>query len=230
MSYIQDDEQMIKSCIKYIDEDKIVDFLNNIDFEFDDSDVDNYILQTSNSKLIELCVDSYIQDNNFNDLLDMVNELVEDNTISNTTITIVKNNLLRQEKPDIIYQILNSNLVTWRYNECNPFTSGYIDFKDNNVSDESILNQEEVYVLFSIYAKHEYWICGPANEYVKDKDSLAAYLEEADTVLHRYGYYNTQELIEWWKEDLQDYFDGNIPDKIDAYTLADLYIKRGIYR
>lgn len=225
MSYIQDDEQMIKSCIKYIDEDKIVDFLNSIEFEFDDSDVDNYILQTSNSKLIGLCIDSYLDEGYIEDLLDMV----DNDVVSNTALTIIKNKLVKQENPDIIYQILNSNLVTWRYNECNPFTSGYIDFKDNNVSDESILNQEEVYVLFSIYAKHEYWICGPANEYVKDKDSLAAYLEEADTVLHRYGYYNTQKLIEWWEDDLQDYFDGNIPDKIDAYTLADLYIKRGIY-
>lgn len=58
MSYIQDDVRMLKSCIKCMDEDKIVDFLNNIEFEFDNVDAIKYILQTADSKLITLYIDS----------------------------------------------------------------------------------------------------------------------------------------------------------------------------
>lgn len=232
MSYIQDDEQMIKSCIKYIDEDKIVDFLNSIDFELYDLVVDNYILQTSNSKLIELCVDNYVQDNNFDDLLDMVDELVEDNTISNTTVTIIKNKLLKQTNPDIIYKILKSNLVTWDNDSYNPFISGFFDGENGNVSKESILNQDEVNVLFSIYAEAENWLENSnVHMYAKDKESLAAHIEEDDyDVWSGGGYYTIQKLIEFTDEEfVKDYFDGDIPTKVDAITLADIMIKYGIY-
>ena len=225
MSYIQDDEQMIKSCIKYIDEDKIVDFLNSIEFEFDDSDVDNYILQTSNSKLIELCIDSYLDDGYIEDLLDMV----DNDVVSNTALTVIKNKLVKQEDPDIIYQILNSNLVTWTDN---PFTSGFFDgdYK-NNVSDESILNQEEVYVLFSIYAKHENWLENyNVKWYVKDKESLIEYLEETNHDFWSRGKCDIDYVIDTAGEEfVEDYFDGDMPNTVDTATFADILIKCGIY-
>ena len=235
MSYIQDDLQMIKSCIKYIDEDKIVDFLNSIKFEFDDPFVVRYMLQTSNSKFIKLCIDSFLQvnDNDFDEFIYMVvDKLIEDNTISDTALTIVKNNLLKQEDSYIIYQILNSNLVTWYNDSYNPFKSGFFDGENGCVDDDSILNQDEVNVLFSIYAESENWL---ENNYVqmyaKNKESLAANIEETNYNVWSSGYCSIQEVIENIADEefVKDYFDGDIPAKVNAITLADIMIKYGIY-
>lgn len=232
MSYIQDDEQMIKSCIKYIDEDKIADFLNSIEFEFDESDVDEYILQTSNAKLIGLCVDSYLDNDNIEDLLYIVDELVEDNNISNTTVTIIKNKLLKQTNPDIIYQILKSNLVTWYNDLHNPFISGFFDGENGCLDDDSILSQDEVNILFSIYAESENWLENVnIHMYAENKESLAAYIEETDYNVWSSGYRSIQDVIELTDEEfVKDYFNGNIPDKVNANTLADILIKCGIYK
>jgi hypothetical protein len=234
MSYIQDDLQMIKSCIKYIDEDKIVDFLNSIKFEFDDPFVVRYMLQTSNSKFIKLCIDSYLQDDNdFDEFIYMVvDKVIEDNTISDTALTIVKNNLLKQEDSYLVYLILHSNLVTWYNDSYNPFKSGFFDGENGCLDNDSILNQDEVNVLFSIYAESENWL---ENNYVQmyaeNKESLAANIEKTDYNVWSSGYCSIQEVIENIadKEFVKDYFDGDIPDKIDAYTLADIMIKYGIY-
>lgn len=232
MSYIQDDVQMIKSCIKYIDEDKIADFLDSIEFEFDESDVDEYILQTSNTKLIGLCVDSYLDNDNIEDLLDIVDELVDDNNISNTTVTIIKNKLLKQTNPNIIYKILKSNLVTWYNDLHNPFISGFFDGENGCLDDDSILNQDEVNVLFSIYAESENWL---ENVYIpmytENKESLAAYIEESNYNVWSSGYERIDEVIDYIDEEfIKDYFDGDIPAKVNAITLADIMIKCGIYK
>ncbi len=224
MSYIQDDEQMIKSCIKYIDEDKIVDFLNSIEFEFEDA---SYVLQTSNASLIELCIDEYLHDDVLYALLDTVDELLEDNTISDIAVTTVKNTLLKQENPDIIYQILTSNWITWQSYK-NPFESGYFN-GDNNVSSESILNQDEVNTLFNIYAEHEHWLKN-GTVYVKDKESLIAHFEDDDYDFAHFGEKSIDSALPVGTEEfVKDYFDRDVPEYINAATLADIMIKCGFY-
>lgn len=233
MSYIQDDVQMIKSCIKYIDEDKIADFLNSIEFKFDDYDDIYMIFQTSNSKLIEFCIDdNCTAEARLYDTIDTINDLIDDNAISNTAVTIIKNKLLKQTNPDIIYQILKSNLVTWYNDLHNPFISGFFDGENGCVDDDSILNQDEVNVLFSIYAESENWLenCN-IPMYAEDKESLAAYIEETDYNVWSSGYRSIQDVIELTDEEfVKDYFNGNIPDKVNANTLADILIKCGIYK
>lgn len=221
MSYIKD-ELLIKSCIKYIDEDKIVEFLTSIEFDFTNKDASKYILHSSNTKLIELCIDSYSQGNNFNNLLD----ILDDNT-SKTTFMLIKNKLVKQKNPDIIYKILKSNLVTWNKN---PFIVGYFDI-DNSVSNESILTQNEVNVLFYIYAKHENWLEREGgNNYAKDKEAIAKYYEECGAYLLMNGYLDIEYATEEAGEDfVKDYFDGNVPSGVRPNIYADIMIKSGMW-
>lgn len=234
MSYIQDDVRMLKSCIKCMDEDKIVDFLNNIEFKFDDVNANNYILQTADSKLITLYIDSYLQDHNVDNLVDMLDKLIKDNNISDLAAIVIKNKLLKQTNPHIIYQILNSNLVTWYNNDFyRPFISGFFDGENGNVQKESILNQDEVNVLFSIYAESKNWLklVNSKYTYAKNRESLA------ERIANEWGsdYLSIQEVIERTDEEfVKDYFDNyfydNMPDRVSATMLADMLIKGGIYR
>ena len=223
MSYIHDDVQMIKSCIKFIDEDKIVDFLNSIQFKSDeDYEVDKCIFQTSNSKLIESYINNYyVGDYNYEDIEAILNE---DNNISDIAFTIIKNKLVKEKHPDVIYKILNSSLVTWNRSG-NPFETGYYDGGNGNVSNDSILNQEEVNTLFSIYASHEGWYTNKrVEDYVKDKESLTEKIKKDG------GAPSIDEVIDFLGEDfVKDYFDGNIPDSINSATYADMLIEGDIY-
>ncbi len=222
MSYIHDDVQMIKAVIKYIDEDKIVDFLNSIEFEFNDLDVGSYILQTDDLKLIELCVNWHLECDYVDELLEVADELVENGKITGTAINIVKDKLVKQDDPDVIYAILNSSLVIWERGD-NPFETGFYD--RYNVSNASILNQEEVNTLFSIYADHEGWYEHKRfKEYVRDKEALTEKIKKEG------GAPSIDEVIDFLGEDfVQDYFDGNIPKSINSATYADMLIEGDVY-
>ena len=225
MSYIHDDVQMIKTVIKFIDKDKIVDFLNSIQFKSDeDVDADRYIFQTYNSELIEYYIDNYLQ---IHELIATVDELNENNELSDMVITIIKNRLVKEKDSDNIYKILNSTLVTWNRGE-NPFETGFYCEYDNPVSTSSILNQEEVNVLFGIYASDEDWYVDhtACDEYIRDKEALIDHIRGENLLFSRNNYAYIGDVYDSIsEEDVKDFFNGDVPDTVSIDEYADMLIK-----